>query len=195
MKEIANAMYDETDICPKCGNRLIPVLYYSASKGNTTVNRSYPDSFHKVKTTTVAYHNIQPCYAGWCEVCDRKRFEENQKKLAGKPRPRLVLPIIGGVLLAAGILILILFGSYGAIPGIGFLAALIGFLFICTLPFAIDKRKKYDKLQQEGWSYTYPSKESLSGTAAWGMNKIKLGNIEYLSMSEIERMQQQKGMN
>ncbi|MBO4888930.1 MAG: hypothetical protein J5589_11555 [Firmicutes bacterium] len=192
MKAIANAMYDETGVCPRCGNGLIPVLYYSAYRGNTTVRREYPDSFHKVKVTSVQYHDIQPCYAGWCEVCDRKAYEEKQRQFAGKPKPTLLLPIIGGVLLAAGVLLLVIFGGYGAMPAVGFLAALIGFILVCTLPFALSKRKKYTEFQKNGDNaYTPYSAEFLSGYAKGLMNKTKVGNIEYLSIEDVKKMERQ----
>ena len=197
MKQIDDFMYDDTGLCPVCGSGLIPVPYYSAVSTGQEVHRTvqYPE---KIKTTVTHYADLKQHYAGWCEDCARKAFEEKQAKLSADARkPSPALWIIGAVLTCGGFPLLLTNGGYGTLSLIGMLCMFVGLpLFIGGLASYTKKKKIYTK-RAGGWkeSFPRPTEEGLSFSAAYGMRKTAkgtpAGNRVYLDLNDIEKMRRQ----
>ena len=82
MKKIADYYYDDTGLCPVCGEGLVPVTVYSGKVLNTHVSTRVQDINTKVRTTTTTYTDIKPLYVGYCLACARRAHEAKQEQKA-----------------------------------------------------------------------------------------------------------------
>ena len=90
MKKIADYYYDDTGLCPVCGEGLVPVTVYSGKALNTHVSTKVQDINTKVRTTTTTYTDIKPLYVGYCLACARRAHEAREEAKAAKakkPKP------------------------------------------------------------------------------------------------------------
>lgn len=190
MKKIADYYYDDTGLCPVCGEGLVPVAVYSARRLGTQVSRKRKDINTVVKTTTVQYTDITPQYVGCCLECAKRAHEAREDAKAAKPKPKPILLILGALLLAVGVILMVTGGPYGSRAAIGCLAMIVGFIwFIWALVAFIGKNKEYKKYAS-GWREPFKasSEEGMSDIAAYYMNKQAASGREYLSIEQVKRM-------
>ena len=95
MKKIAEYYYDDTGLCPVCGEGLVPVTVYSGRALNTHVSTKVQDINTKVRTTTTTYTDIKPLYVGYCLACAKRAHEAKQTlKASEKPKPKYLIASI-----------------------------------------------------------------------------------------------------
>ena len=101
MKKISDTYYDETGLCPVCGEGLVPVMIYSGKVLNTHVSTKVQDINTKVRTTTTTYTNIKPLYVGYCLECAKQAHEAKQEQKDAEMRNGLAVgdevTTIGGI--------------------------------------------------------------------------------------------------
>lgn len=196
MKKIADYYYDDTGLCPVCGEGLVPVTVYSGTALNTLVSTKVQDINTKVRTTTTTYTDIKPQYVGYCLACAKRAHEAKQEqKAAAKPKPTFI--IVWAVLFTASLVGLVpMIGSGGTVdvatPG-GVLSIVSIFLLIPALIGVIwsiaafvKKSKQYTSGVRE--PFKAPSEEGMSHMAAYYMNKQPVRFCEYLSIEQVKRM-------
>ncbi len=201
MKKIADYYYDDTGLCPVCGEGLVPVTVYSGKVLNTHVSTKVQDINTKVRTTTTTYTDIKPLYVGYCQACARRAHEAKQEqKAAEKPKPKyLAAGIVCALLLIPGVIgVVRLVGSLGRVGlwgSIGVICLLIVVFFglpiasITTLVTHFKKNKQYKKLASGAREpFKAPSEEGMSHMAAYYMNKQPVRDGEYLSIEQVKRM-------
>ena len=98
MKKISDTYYDETGLCPVCGEGLVPVMIYSGKVLNTHVSTRVQDINTKVRTTTKTYTDIKPLYVGWCLACAKRAHETKQEQQAAELAAQQAAQIIHGLL-------------------------------------------------------------------------------------------------
>ena len=201
MKKIAEYYYDETGLCPVCGEGLVPVTVYSGKVLNTHVSTRVQDINTKVRTTTTTYTDIKPLYVGYCLACAKQAHEAKQTlKASEKPKPKyLIASIICALLLIPGVIGTVrLVGSlgrvglWGSIGVIVLLTAVFLALPIASIATLVThiKKKKQHKQYASGWREPFkaPSEESMSSSAAYYMNKQTARDRDYLSIEQVKRM-------
>ena len=196
MKKIADYYYDDTGLCPVCGEGLVPVTIYSGRALNTHVSTKVQDINTKVRTTTTTYTDIKPLYVGWCLACAKRAHEAKQEqKAAVKPKPTFI--IVWAALLIVSLVGLVpMIGTGGTVdittPG-GVLSIVSVFLSIPALIgviWSIVAFARKNKRYASGWRepFAAPSEETMSHLAACYMNKQAVGGREYLSIEQVKRM-------
>lgn len=201
MKKIADLYYDETGLCPVCGEGLVPVTVYSGKALNTHVRTEIRDINTKVRTTTTTYTDIEPLYVGYCLACAKRAHDARQEqKAAVKPKPTcLVVSIVCALLLIPGVIGAVrLVGSLGRVGlwgSIGVISLLIVVFFglpvasIAALVTYLKKNKQHRQYAAGAREpFAAPSEESMSRTAAYYMNKQPVRDREYLSIEQVKRM-------
>ena len=201
MKKIADYYYDDTGLCPVCGEGLVPVTVYSGKALNTHVSTKVQDINTKVRTTTTTYTGIKPLYVGYCLACARRVHEAKQEqKAVEKPKPKyLVASIVCALLLIPGVIGTVrLVGSlgriglWGSIGVIGLLIVVFFGLPIASIaPLATHFKKKRQYKQYASGvrePFKAPSEEIMSDMAAHYMNKQPVRDREYLSIGQVKRM-------
>ena len=191
MKKIADYYYDETGLCPACGEGLVPVTVYSGRALNTRVSTKAQDINTKVRTTTTTYTDITPLYVGYCLACAKRVHEAREEAKAAKAKkPKPILPILGALLLVAGVVLLAVSGPYGLRAAIGFFAAFVGFIWFLWALIAFIRKNKQHKQYAAGVRepFAAPSEEGMSHMAAYYMNKQAVGGREYLSIGQVKQM-------
>lgn len=201
MKKISDCYYDETGLCPVCGEGLVPVTVYSGKVLNNHVSTRVQDINTKVRTTTKTYTDIKPHYVGWCLTCAKRAHEMKQEQMAAeKPKPKyLAASIICALLLIPGVIGAVrLVGSLGRVGlwgSIGVICLLIVVFLglpiasIATLVTHLKRNKQYRQYASgRREPFAVPSEESLSRSAAYYMNKQPAPFCEYLSIDQVKRM-------
>ncbi|MBQ7656827.1 MAG: hypothetical protein IJS41_10015 [Clostridia bacterium] len=191
MKKISDYYYDETGLCPVCGEGLVPVTVYSGKVLNTHVSTKVQDINTKVRTTTKTYTDITPHYVGWCQECAKRAHEAREEAKAAKAnKPKPILPILGALLLVTGVILMAISGPYGLRAAIGFFAAFVGFIWFLWALIAFLGKNRQHKQYATGWRepFAIPSEESLSRSAAYYMNKQHVRDREYLSIEQVKQM-------
>ena len=201
MKKIADYYYDDTGLCPGCGEGLVPVTVYSGKALNTHVSTKVQDINTKVRTTTTTYTDITPLYVGYCLACAKRAHEAKQEqKAAEKPKPTfLIASIICALLLIPGVIGAVrLVGSLGRVGlwgSTGVICLLIAVFFglpiasIATLVTHLKKNKQHKQYAAGVREpFVAPSEETMSHFAAYYMNKRAAGDREYLSIEQVKRM-------
>ena len=201
MKKIADYYYDDTGLCPVCGEGLVPVTVYSGKVLNTHVSTRVQDINTKVRTTTTTYTDIKPLYVGYCLACAKRAHEAKQEqKAAAKPKPTfLIASIVCALLLIPGVIGTVrLIGSLGRVGlwgSIGVICLLIAVFLglpiasIATLVTHLKKNKQHRQYAAGAREpFAAPSEEGMSHMAAYYMNKQAAGGREYLSIGQVKRM-------
>ena len=191
MKKIADYYYDDTGLCPVCGEGLVPVTVYSGKVLNTNVSTKVQDINTKVRTTTKTYTDITPLYVGYCLACAKRAHEAREESKAAKAKkPKPILPILGALLLVTGAVLLVVDGPYGLSAAMGALLLVAGFIWFLWALIAFVRKNKQHKQYASGWREPFkaPSEESLSSSAAYYMNKQTARDRDYLSIEQVKRM-------
>ncbi len=201
MKKIAEYYYDDTGLCPVCGEGLVPVTVYSGRALNTHVSTKVQDINTKVRTTTTTYTDIKPQYVGYCLACAKWAHEAKQEqKAAAKPKPTfLIASIVCALLLIPGVIGTVrLIGSLGRVGlwgSIGVICLLIAVFLglpiasVATLVTHLKKNKQHRQYAAGVREpFAAPSEEGMSHMAAYYMNKQAAGGREYLSIGQVKRM-------
>ena len=191
MKKIADHYYDDTGLCPVCGEGLVPVMVYSGKVLNTHVSTKVQDINTKVRTTTTTYTDIKPLYVGYCLACAKRAHEAREEaKVAKGKKPNPILPILGALLLVAGVVLLVVSGPYGLRAAIGFFMAFVGFIWFLWALIAFVRKNRQHRQYASGWREPFkaPSEESMSNSAAYYLNKQPARFCEYLSIEQVKRM-------
>ena len=196
MKKFADYYYDETGLCPVCGEGLVPVTVYSGKVLKTNVSTKVQDINTKVRTTTKTYTDITPLYVGYCLACAKRAHEAKQEQTAAvKPKPTFI--IVWAALFTASLAGLVpMIGSGGTVdvatPG-GVLSIVSVFLLIPALIGVIwsiaafvKKNRQYAAGARE--PFKAPSEEGMSSSAAYYLNKQPAPFCEYLSIEQVKRM-------
>ena len=185
MQELREFFYDELGNCPKCGNQLKPVTYYSGKKEGTSHSTETSGTYLVSKTTT-KYSNVQSHVAGYCKECAKKRFEEIENAKAdavNKPKP--LFCIISAVITAIGMygggLLRMLTNSTSTVVIIIMALGVIALpCFIIGLIIFVGKNKTYNKYKA-GYraEFTELSDQELSERIAGAMNASAKNGLEY----------------
>ena len=191
MNKIYDRVYDTTGTCPVCGANLRPVSLIRAevsySQGQST--KRYEGGRWVTRTPEYThYENLTPVVLGFCESCDKARWDEKEELEARKPKPSPVKMIASLALLVLGILLTALYHKLPLDAGLtlaaGIAAIIFGFMlsFSKVLNYVLDLKEWKKKAGGFREPYHAPSDE-LVGTMASYWEK----HIAYLTPLEVEK--------
>ena len=132
MKKLHDRVYDTPGTCPVCGAALRPVSLLRAeisySQGQST--ESYEGGRWVTKTPEYThYDNLTPVVLGFCEACDKARWDAQEEAEAKKPKPSPVKMIASLALFALGVFLTAMYQKVPFDAGLTLAAGIIMILF------------------------------------------------------------------
>lgn len=154
MNKIKDCVYDTPGTCPVCGATLRPVSLLRAeisfSQGQST--KSYEGGRWVTRTPEYThYNNLTPVVLGFCESCDKAKWDKKEETKAQKPKPSPIKMIFSLALLVLGIFLIVMYRKLPFDAGLtlaaGIAAVIFGFMLSSSkiVNYVLDLKewKKY----------------------------------------------------